>query len=342
MMARRLTGIEVLRGVAASIVVVFHVVRHLNQAAPLPFALALTRGGHAGVDLFFVISGFIILHVHRADIGLPRRLSRYATRRASRILPLYWIGLTVTLVMAALGHHGLPAVQTIAWQAALLPEPDPILGVSWTLQFEALFYVAFGLLIVRRDVGLAVMGMWGLAMAAGVAGLRIAGPLGIVQSLHGVEFGLGMAAAAGSRHVVRGGWVAGWGAVLFVAALTAEGLGRMPGGDAAGRLAYGVPSALMVAGVAAMEANPFRSPALVALGGASYSIYLFQFVFIGVAWQGLTRSGASEWLGGAALFKTAAAILGGYVVSRLVERPLLRVMQGWTAARAGAVRRVPS
>ncbi len=54
--------------------------------------------GHAGVDFFFVLSGFIIMHAHTADIGKPERLYRYLWRRATRIYPIYWI---VTLIQAS-------------------------------------------------------------------------------------------------------------------------------------------------------------------------------------------------------------------------------------------------
>ena len=61
--------------------------------------------GHAGVDLFFVISGFVILFVHWEDIGRPQRISRYAGRRLTRILPIYWVALALTIASRAASLH---------------------------------------------------------------------------------------------------------------------------------------------------------------------------------------------------------------------------------------------
>ena len=62
--------------------------------------MSIFQFGHAGVDLFFVISGFIILFVHYDDIGRPERVGRYLGRRLSRIMPAYWVALTFTIVLS--------------------------------------------------------------------------------------------------------------------------------------------------------------------------------------------------------------------------------------------------
>jgi len=77
--------------------------------------------GHAGVDLFFVISGFIILFVHYDDIGRPERLGRYVGRRLSRILPTYWVALVLIVVLSLGGGHNFPHLIDLAWSASLLP-----------------------------------------------------------------------------------------------------------------------------------------------------------------------------------------------------------------------------
>src|ERR1700737_2029314 len=76
----KLLGLQVLRGVAAVLVVLHHVAATL--ALPKYMGLVVAGGifaplGRAGVDLFFVLSGFIIYYVHHGDIGRPRRLGRY-------------------------------------------------------------------------------------------------------------------------------------------------------------------------------------------------------------------------------------------------------------------------
>ena len=72
--SNRLVGIEAGRGIAASLVVLYHVSRHLDQAFGAPMLVHAFQFGHSGVDFFFVISGFIILFVHYRDIDNPLRL----------------------------------------------------------------------------------------------------------------------------------------------------------------------------------------------------------------------------------------------------------------------------
>ena len=83
--------IEALRGLAATAVVFYHTARHTDKAYGTPLLRQIFQFGHAGVDLFFVLSGFIILFVHFRDIGQPGRLSYYANRRFTRVMPTYWV-----------------------------------------------------------------------------------------------------------------------------------------------------------------------------------------------------------------------------------------------------------
>ena len=68
---------------AATAVVFYHAARHLNKIYGVPALMCVFQFGHAGVDLFFVISGFIILFVHYDDIGRPERLGRPSNCQAA-------------------------------------------------------------------------------------------------------------------------------------------------------------------------------------------------------------------------------------------------------------------
>jgi peptidoglycan/LPS O-acetylase OafA/YrhL len=337
----RLSSVQALRGAASVAVVLYHSARHVDKAIGAPGLATAFRSGHAGVDLFFVISGFIILFVHRQDIGRPSRLARYAGRRFSRVLPLYWIAYVITLVMLALGH-GLPGPGWILWCATLLPTgPDPLMGHAWTLQSEIVFYAVFAVLILDRRAGVVVLLAWLACMGASVAGLF---PPHMPQALvrvYGVEFFLGMAVVIAIWHSAftpaysrLAPLMAGAGAVLFAAAMAAETEGWLDGEAPFARLTYGVPAALLVAGLAAWERDGgLRVPRwLLALGEASYSVYLFQFIFIGAMWQAWRWAGLTHLVPPAGCFVVlaAAAILGGVATSKLVERPLLRIARRFT------------
>ena len=332
---RKLNGIEAGRGLAATAVVLCHAARHLDKAYGMPSLVGVFQSGHAGVDLFFVISGFIILFVHYGDIGRPECLSRYLRRRFTRIMPIYWVALALTIFLAMGGGHGLPGVFSIAWSAALLPSHDePLLGIAWTLQYEIVFYAVFCLLILNRWAGITVFALWlgGIALANLWGGIVSALPRSLYGT-HNLEFFLGMAVAYLVRNyrVAAPRLILATGTILFVAALIAEDFRLIPEHGDIGRSIYGPAAALIILGAA--EANRrdlITVPKVMQiLGSASYSIYLFQFVFIGVVWKlwlafgldGATPHGASF------PFLAGAGVLGGIVISRWVEHPLMRAVR---------------
>src|SRR5437588_671898 len=148
-------NLQALRGVACLLVVVYHTAS-IESRYGLPFSpLNPVRWfGYAGVDLFFVLSGFIITATSRADLGRPGRLPRYAFRRAWRIYPAYWVALAVGVgVFAVLSPD--PVFRT-GWATdlrdALLLTPRPelcrFLPVAWTLSYELMFYLAFAALFL--------------------------------------------------------------------------------------------------------------------------------------------------------------------------------------------------
>jgi exopolysaccharide production protein ExoZ len=79
--AAKLDGIEAGRGLAASAEVLYHTARHRDKIYGMPTLMSAFQFGHAGVDLFFVTSGFIILYVHYRDVGTPRRRSASGDRQ---------------------------------------------------------------------------------------------------------------------------------------------------------------------------------------------------------------------------------------------------------------------
>src|SRR5690349_22849953 len=117
----KINGIEVGRGIAALLVASVHSSDHLIQAHG-EFALGRVFAfGHAGVDFFFVLSGFIILYVHAGDIGRPSRLWHYAKRRIARVMPLLWIVLAFAVTLAQLRSGPGPDLPKILYNAFLIP-----------------------------------------------------------------------------------------------------------------------------------------------------------------------------------------------------------------------------
>ena len=283
-----------------------------------------------------MISGFIICYVHFNDIGKPERIGKYLARRFQRVFPLYWIALALTIALSALGTHSFPTVPRLITSALLFPfSGEPLLGIAWTLQFEVTFYFAFCICICNRWVGLSVAALW----IAVVLASAIVGPLPYVPALllspYNLQFLFGVMGAVWLHR--SPGSVPGWfllvGLAGFLIAALAEDSNLMNGYHDIARLAYGVPSGLMVLGAATLSFNldGTRVPLLSPLGSASYSIYLFQFLFIGVIWKIWQMlplpGGLPSWVAFPLL--AIPAIWGGCIVSLTCEYPLLQWIRRW-------------
>ena len=150
---RRLTKIDSLRGIAALAVLSFHFTTRYDEiyrfSGYLPFH---APWGYLGVNLFFVISGFVIyMTLDRTDVGADFLVSRF-----SRLYPAYWTAIALTFCITSL--LGLPG-KAVPWHIAVLNIPmiqmlfsvPMVDGVYWTLLVELLFYgLAYALFAARR------------------------------------------------------------------------------------------------------------------------------------------------------------------------------------------------
>jgi exopolysaccharide production protein ExoZ len=146
------------RAIAAILVVLFHLgiaISADKYFGITAFSIPFSFGG-AGVNFFFVLSGFIILTAHRNDIFQPRQLKSYIKKRLIRIYPTYWIIFLsvffLALASAAL-RNTVPHNAFILLKSLFLIPQDigaPVIIVAWTLQYEMLFYLFFAFLILSR------------------------------------------------------------------------------------------------------------------------------------------------------------------------------------------------
>lgn len=155
--SRRLDTLQLMRAVAATMVVALHAHANWNFSLfPLP-----TEKLGAGVDLFFVISGFVIVYASQSYFTKSGGRSAFLLRRLIRIVPLYWFALTLRLVALAaaaiLGIKSFPSLESILTSYFFIPYdsmgygdryPFPILDLGWTLNYEMFFYAIFALFIV--------------------------------------------------------------------------------------------------------------------------------------------------------------------------------------------------
>ena len=277
-----LVYIQILRLIAAVAVVAFHawgVAPDGFKVSESAIAFVLAHGGH-GVDLFFVISGFIIFYAtHRATLT-PAEFLR---RRVERIVPLYFLVTFAVVILATtlpgtFGTEGWYTPRHILKSLAFIAFTDgemPVVYLGWSLEYEMYFYLAVTLLMaLTRDVWRCVVVIFSaLAIAGQVPGVTAAlGHYAFFVDPMILEFVFGIIAAS---LFVNGriGWpsaVAAAGAI--VAVLAADPASRV--------IVFGLPSACLVAAAAFVSRkriNPsWPERALARLGDASYSIYLAQ------------------------------------------------------------------
>lgn len=337
----RLAGIEAGRGLAALLVLGVHLRDHLfkNFGVPIPIGDWFIFG-HAGVEFFFVLSGFIIFHVHECDIGHPARLWHYLQRRFSRIYPFYWIMLLAALVSLGISfHHGLPSVLRTFLSSLLLPGHKPILPVAWTLQHEILFYAIFAILILNKRIGAGAVILWFVLCA-----LNLVEAMTPVLGAFNLEFGAGMAAAwLLRRATIPAPWLfVAAGVMIFFGIGCVEDLALLAPRTFPPHFGYTIGSMLAILGLVELErSGRLVVPALpTMLGSASYAIYLAHLLIIGAIWYGLKFLGLTGtfplWLYFVGMFVVTAAV--GVALSRYIEQPLIALVRRWfeTAGRRRA------
>jgi len=157
------------RGIAALFVCLFHyegAMNHIQAAGTAvlesPYFGSIFRAGHSGVEFFFILSGFIIFHAHRRDLGRPDRLSGFYRKRAIRILPMLWlIVIPFGLAVLAISSRGVLTPGKFLLDILLIPREGTLtVPAAWTLQHEVVFYILFGLLVLNTRLGMVALALW--------------------------------------------------------------------------------------------------------------------------------------------------------------------------------------
>jgi peptidoglycan/LPS O-acetylase OafA/YrhL len=346
----RYYGVQALRGFAALLVVAYHATKMIRDRIDPLFGLF--PAGGAGVDVFFAISGFVIVITASPDAETPESWSVFLWRRLARIVPLYWLLTTLKLITLlaspALAQHSGIHAWHLAASYLFIPawnvehEPFPLLTVGWTLSYEMLFYLLFtgALALKAQPVG------WisALLLALSFIGLWRADSWGAPATLLNpvlLEFIFGMWIARATR--------AGWRIPLKLACCLVPAMALFimatnmlpPGLCLQYRLFFwGIPGALLVFASIALEER-FHSvlrgfPAL--LGNASYAIYLvhgFILPFIGIVFLKLSRHGA-PFNDVVVITGVTGSVIAGIAVHLQLEKPLNRRLRGLFARHGHA------
>lgn len=336
-----LYNLQALRALAASLVVFYHVQGSAGRIAGRPYD---TDFGAFGVDIFFVISGFIMF---QTTAGFRRSAGEFVADRMIRVVPLYWIA-TLALYACYLAgfqpngiHLALPL--DVASSLAFIPRELPngtgpvLLSLGWTLIYEMAFYVLFAATFALRSHARSLAVLAAVFLLLACLPLAAPGlPYGIAYFTNTILFeflfGAVLALAWGSLPPLPDkAWPLLGGGLLLLGLTAMIGVpiqdldkGLSPGCRA---LRAGLPALAVVSGALALERGGYRcrSAPVMLLGSASYALYLFHPLVLQPAMKVFARLVQADgwWVVIAAnLFAFALAAAVAVAVHLLLERPI--------------------
>jgi peptidoglycan/LPS O-acetylase OafA/YrhL len=329
------TTLQAYRGVAALMVVLYHTDAFMWRSGKdfhygaIPFFDFFD----AGVQLFFVLSGFIILKSHHEDLGDRTRVRPFIKKRIIRIYPAYIVVTSLVVlqyfVFPELGKNVDLSPGNILSSLVLAPSgQQPVVAPAWTLEHEILFYFIFSLMIFKFRWGMAVFLAWQTGCLVNLIAGANQFPLGFYFSANNLLFlfGMGAAAITGRGRIRYPAAIAAFGAAL----LLATGLHRSFSDAAlpvsAYVIRYGLGAAILVAGLVELERSSRlrASKTLCILGDASYAIYLVHCMILSLGVKLFVDRGAAAFLPPELSFLALAlaAVAAGVVFHFAVERPL--------------------
>jgi exopolysaccharide production protein ExoZ len=324
-MAAPLSVLQYGRALAALFVVLHHSFDATKTfvTSPPQWVQVIATSGYLGLDFFFVLSGFIITHVHRIDACGTTAAARYLGKRCRRIYIPY---LPVSIMMIVF-YVAFPSVSkrvedwSVLTSLTLIPTArGPALSVAWTLIHEMIFYVFFLLSYFTRHFVLLVAG-WVAAIIL-VWAFEWLPPNSLLRYFLApinLEFVAGMAAALVARKLPRSSQPA-----LLVVGVLAAAVFLLSGVGESARVWFGLALVPLVLSLVILEEQKLIPSirTMLLLGNASYAIYLVHYPVVAVVVR--VTSPLQSWPV-SFLACLLAGVLGGLVYHWLIEKPGLRL-----------------
>jgi exopolysaccharide production protein ExoZ len=323
-------SLQLLRGVAAILVVFFHGLERTNL-------FHLISYGYMGVDLFFVLSGFIIFFIHYSDIGNKNKFKPFLVKRFVRVYPIYWI-VTLFYLILVLAAGNIPNFDYFFKSMFLIPQPKmPILGVAWTLEFEMLFYILFSLLLLNKKFFSPLLKIWCLGILIYFIFPFIQIKFLLIRHVFNplnleFLFGCGIALLL-VKNMLKHEWVPKVATILGVSLFIVSIINNYFEIWQVHRvLSWGIPSAVLIFGLVRLEnQTKLRVPRLfIYLGNASYSIYLTHLITLLVITKVLKKFDLILLVKGLGIVHITSCILAisvGCLAHSLIEQPLMKFLK---------------
>ena len=169
-MERRIDILQLIRGIAALLVCFFHMKALLNTTA-VQYGTLLFGSGSIGVQLFFIISGFIMVYTTRKNDGTVLYVKNFFIKRLIRVIPLYYIMIILWLIvyersLSLFITEPMMMLKTFCFIPLFNSPLGPAYGmpplkVGWSLNYEILFYIIFGCcLFLKRYRWVVLLGIF--------------------------------------------------------------------------------------------------------------------------------------------------------------------------------------
>ncbi len=318
--------LDVLRGVAAVSVLIFHYTARFDQLYGHAPSMVLIDVGRRGVDLFFVISGFVII----MTIEKTRRGLDFVVSRFSRLFPAYWVAIALTFLIVNVA--GLPGREVTARVAlanlSMLPaffKIPYVDSVYWTLTLELSFYaIIFALYELRMlsRIELVCAGWLMLLLGVKVAGERWGVRLPYLIELLVLQGYAQLFVAGMIIHEIHQRGFSFSRATILIGCILMQWYTQ-------GSMA-GIVAVISIAGVFAATRSWLRwleVRPLLFLGTISYSLYLIHQNIGYVVFRACYARGFNNYLGIA--MAAAVAISLATVMTFVIERPAMRAIRDW-------------
>lgn len=342
---KNLNLIQVLRGIASLLVVFLHITTNSNSLLNKEFCFNIFIFGGAGVDIFFVLSGFIITYSNLYYIAQPSASGNFLKRRLIRIFPIYWIIITVFLILqlalpAYYKTHFNTGFANVFQTYLLLPDHIMLNGVSWSLTNELFFYFifSFALIIPSKKYSLIILAAYFIFLII----FSFTAPVGINTNPYikilifpmNLEFILGVfivivinrfsnkwvypLLVTGTLLFLAGALLSNSG-ITLISSSSSQALNRV--------LLFGFPSFLIILALVKMELGKTINMhnIFLHLGDASYSIYLIHLPIVAAFFKIVIKFNINN----AVLLSLCSFVLlitvcaAGIFIYQKIEKPLI-------------------
>lgn len=359
MIKNELKSIQILRGLAALMVVLYHFRTVLNYDN-VRMGDYLFGKGFIGVDLFFVISGFIMAYTTNLTHDAIADVKSFAIKRVSRIYPVLFTSFIIASlsfmnferVLSQSFFETLSSLALIPTTSSLPPffiDTHSILGVRWTLNYEVYFYSIFAISLFFGKRRYYVLLAWIImtvfftqilingSFSAKAVSPRFESPwLSMITNSIVLDFAIGVIVAMAIEAGIIINRRLSIASLVFVAYISMNQIAVVKGH---GLSEFGMYAAIIVYLCVCLEKNgfSFNSPALEHLGNISYSLYLLHLsvsTFIGII---VTNLGVREYFSNGIYMVTlvAISIMSAHISYKYIELSLSRRVRGWMMIKSG-------